>query len=105
MCSSGRVARLRGVGAMTPDPVLGSCDADGLRASQFQHAVQDRDADVHLGGLTLVRARAQPVPDHPFEAADRGLGQGTAIVATGLLPTYAAVLGDELQVLIPLGRR
>src|SRR3954465_3743642 len=36
-----------------PDPVLGSCDADGLRASQLQHAVQDRDADVHLGGLTL----------------------------------------------------
>src|SRR3954449_9851150 len=67
----------QGCGRNAPYPVLGSCDADGLRASQLQHAVQDRDADVHLGCLTLVRARAQPVPDHPFEAADCGLGQGT----------------------------
>src|SRR3954463_7169966 len=86
-------------------PRLRSGDADRLRASQLQHAVQDHDGDVHLGRLTLVRARVQPVADHPFEAADRGLGQRTVIVATGLLPAHAAVLGNELQVLIPLGRR
>src|SRR3954451_20040649 len=65
-----------------PSPVLGSCDADGLRASQVQHAVQDLDRHVHLSRPTLVRTRAQPVADHPFEAADGGLGQGTTIVAT-----------------------
>src|SRR4051812_44515228 len=46
----------QGCGRNAPSPVRGSCDADGLRASQLQHAVQDRDADVHLGCLTLVRA-------------------------------------------------
>src|SRR4051794_6825197 len=96
----------QGCGRNDPDPVLGSCDADGLRASQLQHAVQDRDADVHLGRLTLVRARAQPVADHPFEAADRCLGQRTAVVAGGLLPPHAAVLGNQLQVSVALrGRR
>src|SRR3954465_14245507 len=54
------VARIGGAGAMTPDPVLGSCDADGLRASQLQHAIEHVDRHVHLGRLTLVRVRAQP---------------------------------------------
>ena len=49
-------------------PVLGSCDADGLRASQLQHAVEHVDGDVHLGGPTLLGVRAQPVPDHAFVA-------------------------------------
>src|SRR5215207_1031106 len=98
-----RVARISERTQWT-SPHLHSGDADRLRASQLQHAVQNRDADVHLGGLTLVRARVQPVADHPFEAANRCLGQGTAIVAGGCLPAHAAVLGDELQVLIPLGR-
>src|SRR4051794_19811272 len=71
----------QGCGRNDPYPVLGSCDADGLRAPQLQHAVQDRDADVDLGRLTLVRARAQPVPDHALVAPDRGLGQRTAVVA------------------------
>src|SRR4051812_39897612 len=63
----------QGAGAMDPYPVLGSCDADGLRASQLQHAVQDLDGDVHLSRPTLVRTRAQPVPDHALEPADGGL--------------------------------
>jgi len=69
-----------GGGRHAPDPVLGSCDADGLRASQLQHAVQDHDGDVHLGGLTLVRARAQPVPDHALVAPDGGRGAGPPII-------------------------
>ena len=56
-----------------PDPVLGSYDADGLRASQLQHAVQDLDRDVHLSRPTLVRTQAQPVPDHALEPANGGL--------------------------------
>src|SRR4051794_22082537 len=87
-------------------PRLRSGDADKFRASELQHAVQDRDGDVRLGGLTLVRARAQPVADHPLEAADCGLGQRPAVIAGGLLPAHAAALGNKLQMLIPLrGRR
>src|SRR4051794_24852608 len=63
-----RGARIRGAGAMTPTPVLGSCDADVIRASQLQHAVQDLDRHVHLSRPTLIRTRAQPVPDHALVA-------------------------------------
>src|SRR3954471_14884314 len=34
----------QGWGRNDPSPVLGSCDADGLRASQLQHAVERVDA-------------------------------------------------------------
>src|SRR3954451_10398486 len=67
-----RVARISGL-TQWSSPRLRSGDADRLRASQLQHAVQNHDGDGHLGRLTLLRARAQPVADHPFEAADRGL--------------------------------
>src|SRR4051795_9645905 len=96
---SDHVARISGR-TQWSSPRLRSGDTDRLRASKLQHAVQDRDGDVHLGGLTLVRARAQPVADHPFKPADRCLGQRTAIVATGLLPAHTAVLGDEPEMLV-----
>ncbi len=41
-------------GCVHPNPRLRSGDADGLRASQFQHAVEDVDGDVHLGRLAFV---------------------------------------------------
>src|SRR5215212_1851275 len=47
--------------AQCPQPRLGSGDADGVRASQLQHAVEDKDRHVHLSCPTLVRARAQTV--------------------------------------------
>src|SRR4051812_6299228 len=87
----------QGWGRNDPDPVLGSGDADGLRASQLQHAVQDMDRYVHLGGPTLVRTRAQPVPDHPLPPADGGLGAGTPVISGRLLPAHPAPLGDELE--------
>src|SRR3954466_6121128 len=40
--------------AQLPQPCLGSCDADGLRASQLQHAVQDLDRHVHLSRPTII---------------------------------------------------
>src|SRR4051795_11762557 len=92
----------QGCGRNDPYPVLGLCDADGLRASQLQHAVQDLDRHVHLSRPTLIRTRAQPVPDHALEPADGGLGPGTAVVARDLLPAHPARLGDELQVAVPL---
>jgi hypothetical protein len=45
-CSDRRAGRL--------DPRLGSGDADGVRASQLEHAVEDMDSDAHLGRLAFV---------------------------------------------------
>src|SRR5215210_4406163 len=56
LCCTGR-----GSGRTGPYPVPGSCDADGLRASQLQHAVERVDADVDLGHAAPVGARVQPV--------------------------------------------
>src|SRR3954471_21531394 len=84
---------------------LRSGDADRFRASHLQHAVQDRDGDVDLGGLTLVCAHAQPVADHPLEAADCGFGQRPAVIAGGLLPAHPALLGNKLEVAVALCRR
>src|SRR5215218_11359385 len=67
--------------AHSPLPRSGSCDADGLRASQLQHAVEGVDGNLHLGRPTLVRARAQPVADHAFEPAHGGLDPGASVVA------------------------
>src|SRR3954471_8204008 len=82
--------------AHSPLPRSGSCDADGLRASQLQHAVQRMDGNLHLGRPTLVRAGAQPVTDHLFEPAHGGLDPGANVVSGGLLPSHAAHLGDRL---------
>src|SRR4051794_15902365 len=60
--------------AHSPLPRSGSCDADGLRASQLQHAVQRMDGNLHLGRPTLVRAAAQPVTNHLFPG--HGLDKG-----------------------------
>src|SRR3954453_10940100 len=60
---------------------------------------------VHLSRPTLIRTRAQPVPDHALEPAHGGLGPGARVVARGLLPAHPALLGDELQVAVPRRRR
>ena len=48
----------RPCGRTGPYPCPGSCDADVLRASELEHAVQHADSDRHLGRLAPVRARA-----------------------------------------------
>src|SRR4051795_8153941 len=88
--------------AHSPLPRSGPCDADGLRASQLQHAVQSMDGNVHLGRPTLVRAAAQSVTDHLFEPADGSFDAGSDGVAGRLLPGRSSMLGDNLQVAIPL---
>src|SRR4051812_33088057 len=100
LCCTGR-----GRGRTGPSPVLGSCDADGLRASQLQHAVERVDADVDLGHAAPVGARVQPVPDHALVPRDGRLGPGAGVVARRLLPSHAPLLGDELEVAVPLRRR
>ncbi len=44
------------VRAQLPSPRLWSGDADGNRASELQHAVEDMDRDIHLGRPTFVGA-------------------------------------------------
>src|SRR4051794_9211048 len=100
--SCGCVAWMRGSGARTPAPTC-SGEPDVVRASQLQHAVKDVGSHIHLGGPTLLCVRAQPVPDHALEPADRSLGPNTFRVPGGFLPRPAAVLGDELEVAVPLG--
>src|SRR3954468_20675382 len=100
----GCVARIRGVGALTPAPAS-SGNADISWASQVQHAVEHMDRYVHLGGPTLLRERAQLIPDHAFVSADRGLGPGSRRIPRGRLPGPAAPLGDELKMAVPLGGR
>ena len=55
--SRDRVAWIRGAGAITPT-LSGSGDADIIRVSQRQHAVQDLDRNRHFARPALVRARA-----------------------------------------------
>src|SRR3954453_20022980 len=57
---------------MTPTPAC-SGNADVGRASQVQHAIEHVDRYVHLSRPTLLRVRAQSVPDHALVAADRSL--------------------------------
>jgi hypothetical protein len=47
-----------------------SSDADGLRASELEHAVQGTDSDRSLSRTTPVGPRTQRVTDHSFEATD-----------------------------------
>src|SRR4051812_47497904 len=63
LAARGCVARIEAAGAMTPTPAC-SGNADVGRASQLQHAVEDMDRHVPLGGPSLLCVRAQPVPDH-----------------------------------------
>ena len=49
-CTDQRAAR------MDPNSPSGSGDADGLRASELEHAVQGTNSDGGLGGRTAVRA-------------------------------------------------
>src|SRR3954464_10119668 len=60
------------------------------------------DGNVHLGRPTLVRAAAQPITDHLFEPADGSFDAGSDGEARCLLPGRSSVLGDALQVTIPL---
>src|SRR3954454_19082745 len=91
----------RGSGRTGPYPVRGSGNADGLRASRVQHAVEGVNADVDLGHAAPVGARVQPVADHPLVPRDSRLGPGTCVVARRFLPAHPALLGDELQVAVP----
>ena len=79
-----------------------SHDSDGLRASEFQHSVQVGSSDGDLGHLGFIRARSKGVANYVFVSADLRLDPDPAAIAAGLLPAHPAVLGDDLEVAVPL---
>jgi len=64
-------------GRVDPSPDRGSDDADGVRASKLEHAVEDMDYDLHTGRLAFVDVRAQAVAKHVLEARHVRLEPGT----------------------------
>src|SRR4029079_10725882 len=96
-----RGARIMGAAALPLTP-SGSGEADVVRASQLQHAIEHVDSDVHLGRPALIRVRAQPVADHLFPSRDGSLGPGALRVPGRPLPGPAALLGDMLEVAVAL---
>src|SRR3954471_2059523 len=57
------------------------CDADGNRASQLQHTVQDVDRDGYLGDTMLVLATAHPIADHLLVTPDGVFDPAACVVA------------------------
>src|SRR4051812_22535723 len=92
-------------GHIDPNSRRGSCDADGLRASELEHAVQSTNGDRDFCGLTIVCARTERIADHPFVARDRRLRLGPGVVAGSLRPAPTATFGAQLQMPVALGRR
>ncbi len=90
---------------LPPGPIECHGDADGARASEVQHAVEDMDGDLDLGRPASVGVRAQCVADHPLQPRHGRLGPGTLGVAGGRLPSHAAVLGDGAKVAVALRGR
>ena len=87
----------RRVGRAPPQPHLRSSDADGVRASQLQHPVQDMNGDADLGRPPLILARAQPVPNDLLVAPDGGLNAAPFVVAGQLPPPDPAFLYNALR--------
>jgi hypothetical protein len=101
---------IRGVVAWTndlvakPPPDLRSSDADGVRASELQHSVQDMNGDADLCRPTLTLVRAQSVANDLLVAPDGGLNAAPFVVASHLLPPDPAFLGNALEMAVALGR-
>ena len=58
-----------------------SYDANGVWASQRQHAVQNMDGDANFCGATLVLAKTQPITDDLLVASDGGLHASSLVIA------------------------
>src|SRR5689334_2225946 len=92
-------------GGEGPFPGCCSRDADGLRASEIEYAVEDLDGDRDLGSLGSVGVEAQRGADHLLEAADLSLHQGAQVVLTCSLPAQPPLRGDLLDMAVALGGR
>lgn len=89
--------------AGNPFPAFGLRDANGVRASEVEHAVQDPDRDGDFGVPHRGPAEPQAVADDAFPAAEERLDQGADVVSRVFLPRQAAVLGNVLEVPVALG--
>src|SRR5690242_16209283 len=86
----------RRCGRIEPDPCSGLCDTDILWASEVQHTVQHGGGDRHLGRLTPLRLRTEPIADDTLPARYISLHQGAPVIPRHPLPTQAPALGEAL---------
>ena len=89
------------MGALTPQPRVGSGDAGVAWASQLEHAVERMDGNHHLGYPALVYMRAQRVADHLLSPVHGGFDLGSCVVARRALPRHAPVPGNVLKMAVP----
>jgi hypothetical protein len=83
------VARIGGQVAPAPShPNPGN--AQGDRAIQLQHAIQDFDGNANLGGAATLLMNTQTVPDHLSMTSDGSLNPAAFGVARYLLPSDPA---------------
>jgi hypothetical protein len=77
--------------------------ADGFRASEVEHAVEDADGNPGFDLLRWPTMRAQGVSNDALVSAHRPLGSSPCIVARGSLPAHPALLGNDLEMAVALG--
>jgi len=92
----------QGCRRINPNSVRGSRYPSITWASEIQHAVERVDGNRHLGRPALVRMRTQLVADHLFPSVHGGFDPGAPVVSRRVLPRHAPVLGDVLDVAVPL---
>jgi hypothetical protein len=76
---------------------------DRLWTPTLKHAVQRMNRDGNFDRTKPIRPRAQDIPNYSFQLADGSLHQGSSRVPVPPLPAHASMLGDALEMLIPLG--
>jgi hypothetical protein len=82
---------------------LRSSHADGVRASEVEHAVEDHDANGDLGDLRLIGMEVQRLAEDALSARHLALHASPLAVAAGLLPPHPPGLADHLDVTVALG--
>ena len=81
-----------------------SGNADGFRASEIVHSIQNMAGNRDFGSSSLLGMRSKSVADDTLVAADLSLDQSASIVSAGSLPTATTPSGDVPNVSITLGR-
>jgi hypothetical protein len=86
-------------GPIRSDPLR---DADGVRASGIDHAVEDSDADGCFGLLAGQLSGMQVVTEDALVACHRGFRLGPPAIVGFPLPAQPALVGKGLNVVITL---
>ena len=82
-----------------------SYDADVLRPSKIEHAIESSGSDRDLGHLASVGVRVKSATYHLLPAMDVRFDERTKIVARDLLPASATSLGNDGQMPVALRSR